>query len=81
MRIQQILNSDIAMIFDECTLYPVDEEMARISMGLSLRWAERSKRAHESDGGNPNESPQRHASAVDAWRAGSALHAVHCLGR
>ncbi len=54
MRIQRILNSDIAMIFDECTPYPADEEVARISMELSLRWAERSKRAHDSDGGNSN---------------------------
>lgn len=53
MRIQRILNSDIAMIFDECTPYPADEERTRESMELSVRWAERSKRAHD-DGGNPN---------------------------
>src|SRR5665647_3760775 len=46
MRIQRVLNSDIAMIFDECTPYPADEPAACISMELSLRWAERSKRAH-----------------------------------
>lgn len=51
MRIQQVLNSDIAMIFDECTPYPADEPTAAESMRLSLRWAERSKRAHE---GNAN---------------------------
>ncbi len=51
MRIQRVLNSDIAMIFDECTPYPADERAAGDSMRLSLRWAERSKRAHE---GNPN---------------------------
>ncbi len=51
MRIQKILNSDIAMIFDECTPYPADEKTATQSMQLSLRWAERSKRAHE---GNDN---------------------------
>jgi queuine tRNA-ribosyltransferase len=45
MRIQRVLNSDIAMVFDECTPYPADFEQARISMELSLRWAERSKRA------------------------------------
>jgi queuine tRNA-ribosyltransferase len=54
MRIQRILNSDIVMIFDECTPYPADERTADESMELSLRWAERSKRAHENDGGNPN---------------------------
>lgn len=51
MRIQRALNSDIVMIFDECTPYPTDETAARISMELSLRWAERSKQAHSS---NPN---------------------------
>jgi queuine tRNA-ribosyltransferase len=53
MRIQRILNSDIAMIFDECTPYPADEPMARKSMELSLRWAERSRRGHD-DEGNAN---------------------------
>jgi queuine tRNA-ribosyltransferase len=51
MRIQRVLNSDIVMIFDECTPYPADEKTARESMQLSLRWAVRSQRAHE---GNPN---------------------------
>jgi len=51
MRIQRVLNSDVAMIFDECTRYPADAEIAAESMRLSLRWAERSKRAHD---GNPN---------------------------
>ncbi|WP_242108507.1 tRNA guanosine(34) transglycosylase Tgt [Luteimonas aquatica] len=47
MRIQKTLDSDIVMIFDECTPYPATEEVARKSMELSLRWAERSRRAHE----------------------------------
>ncbi len=51
MRIQKVLNSDIVMIFDECTPYPADERTAGESMRLSLRWAERSKRAHA---GNTN---------------------------
>ena len=51
MRIQKVLNSDIVMIFDECTPYPADEQLAGDSMRLSLRWAERSKLAHE---GNAN---------------------------
>lgn len=54
MRIQRSLNSDIVMIFDECTPYPADELMAKKSMELSLRWAERSKRAHDNEGGNSN---------------------------
>jgi len=51
MRIQRVLDSDIVMCFDECTPYPATREQAESSMSLSLRWAERSRRAHE---GNPN---------------------------
>ncbi len=51
MRIQRALNSDVVMIFDECTPYPATLDVASTSMELSLRWAERSKRAFE---GNPN---------------------------
>jgi queuine tRNA-ribosyltransferase len=51
MRIQRVLNSDIVMVFDECTPYPADFEQARTSMELSLRWADRSRRAHD---GNAN---------------------------
>ena len=47
MRIQHALDSDIVMVFDECTPYPADLERARASMELSLRWAERSKREFE----------------------------------
>ena len=47
MQIQRVLDSDIVMIFDECTPYPATEKQARESMQLSLRWAERSRRAHE----------------------------------
>src|SRR3954464_1500173 len=45
MEIQQALNSDIAMVFDECTPYPADEKQAADSMRLSMRWAERSKKS------------------------------------
>ncbi len=51
MRIQKILNSDIVMIFDECTPYPATQQEAADSMRLSLRWAMRCKTAHA---GNPN---------------------------
>ena len=46
MQVQRELGSDIVMIFDECTPFPVSEEQARSSMELSLRWARRSKDAH-----------------------------------
>ncbi|MDH3978845.1 MAG: tRNA guanosine(34) transglycosylase Tgt [Gammaproteobacteria bacterium] len=47
MQIQADLGSDIQMIFDECTGYPVSEAVARDSMELSLRWAQRSRDAFE----------------------------------
>jgi queuine tRNA-ribosyltransferase len=53
MRIQTVLDSDIAMIFDECTPYPATEKIAAESMELSLRWAERSRRAFDEQK-NPN---------------------------
>ncbi|MBS3963204.1 MAG: tRNA guanosine(34) transglycosylase Tgt [Methylomonas sp.] len=46
MQVQRDLGSDIVMIFDECTPYPATYSQAADSMRLSLRWAERSKRAH-----------------------------------
>jgi queuine tRNA-ribosyltransferase len=50
MRIQGVLNSDIAMVFDECTPYEIDgrpasTDEAASSMRLSLRWAQRSRAA------------------------------------
>ena len=47
MRIQKVLNSDIVMIFDECTPYPATVKEASDSMQLSLRWAKRSKDAFD----------------------------------
>ena len=46
MRIQHVLNSDIVMIFDECTPYPATHEEAAKSMEMSLRWAQRSRDEH-----------------------------------
>src|SRR3954464_12182144 len=51
MEIQRTLDSDVVMVFDECTGYPATRDDAATSMELSLRWAARSRRAHE---GNPN---------------------------
>jgi queuine tRNA-ribosyltransferase len=47
MQVQRDLGSDIVMIFDECTPYPATVHEAAESMRLSLRWAARSKAAHE----------------------------------
>ncbi|MFN7288209.1 MAG: tRNA guanosine(34) transglycosylase Tgt [Burkholderiales bacterium] len=58
MRIQRALNSDIVMVFDECTPYEIDgrpatHDEARQSMQMSLRWARRSREAFDAQG-NPN---------------------------
>ncbi len=46
MQIQHVLNSDIVMIFDECTPYPATRDEAAKSMRLSMRWAQRSRDEH-----------------------------------
>ena len=51
LHIQRTLDADIAMVFDECTPWPATRDQAAASMQLSLRWAARSKAAHE---GNRN---------------------------
>ncbi|AOB30059.1 queuine tRNA-ribosyltransferase [Bordetella sp. H567] len=58
MRIQRALNSDIVMVFDECTPYEIEgraatEEEAARSMRMSLRWARRSRDAFDQLA-NPN---------------------------
>jgi len=53
IRIQTVLNSDIVMVFDECTPYPATRDQTADSMRLSLRWAKRSKTEFERLG-NPN---------------------------
>lgn len=50
MQIQGLLGSDIQMQFDECVKLPCTDEEAERAMRLSLRWAERSRKAF---GGEP----------------------------
>ena len=50
MAVQRSLGSDVAMAFDDCTAYPMDETQTRDSMERTLRWAKRSREAHS---GNP----------------------------
>ena len=45
MEIQRLLGSDIQMQFDECVKLPCSHEEAERAMRLSLRWAERSRKA------------------------------------
>ena len=48
--VQHNLGADVVMVFDECTPHPADIEEARISMELSLRWAQRCRDAHGDNG-------------------------------
>ncbi|MBV9859503.1 MAG: tRNA guanosine(34) transglycosylase Tgt [Alphaproteobacteria bacterium] len=43
--IQRLLGADVTMAFDECTPFPAPYDAVAASMELSMRWAERSKRA------------------------------------
>ena len=52
IEIQNKLDSDIAMSFDECPPYPVSYEYMKKSIERTLRWAERGKKVHS----NPNQS-------------------------
>ncbi len=52
IKIQNKLDSDIAMSFDECIPYPASYEYAKKSTERTLRWAERGKKAFN----NPNQS-------------------------
>jgi queuine tRNA-ribosyltransferase len=45
VEIQHLLGADVTMVLDECTPYPAPHEAVEASMELSLRWAERSRRA------------------------------------
>jgi queuine tRNA-ribosyltransferase len=47
IEVQCLLGADIQMVLDECTPFPVTHDEARFSMELSMRWAERSKRAFQ----------------------------------
>jgi queuine tRNA-ribosyltransferase len=54
VEIQRLLGADIAMQLDECIRLPAERTEIACAMRLSLRWAERSKRAFEG-------APQGHA--------------------
>src|SRR5579862_1205353 len=47
IEVQRLLGSDIAMQMDECVRLPAERDDIDRAMQLSLRWAERSKRAFE----------------------------------
>ena len=45
VEIQYLLGADITMALDECVAYPAPREAVEKSMELTMRWAERSRRA------------------------------------
>jgi queuine tRNA-ribosyltransferase len=45
VEIQHLLGADVTMALDECTPYPSPPEAVEASMALTLRWAERARRA------------------------------------
>ncbi|MGB9808992.1 MAG: tRNA guanosine(34) transglycosylase Tgt, partial [Caldanaerobacter sp.] len=45
--IQNSLGADIIMSFDECAPYPADYDYVKKSMELTIKWAERGKKAHK----------------------------------
>jgi queuine tRNA-ribosyltransferase len=47
IEVQRLLGADIAMQMDECVRLPAERSDIERAMRLSLRWAERSKRAFE----------------------------------
>src|SRR5439155_7604396 len=47
VEVQRLLGSDIAMQLDECVQLPAERADIERAMRLSLRWAERCKRAFE----------------------------------
>ena len=49
MDLQLSYGVDIAMVLDECTPYPAELSVAEKSMHLSLRWAQRSRDAFQSN--------------------------------
>ena len=49
IQIQNKLDSDIAMSFDECIPYPASYEYAKASTERTIRWAKRGKEVHKNE--------------------------------
>jgi len=46
VRLQNELGSDVAMVLDECVVYPAEEEYVAESVERTARWAQRCRQAH-----------------------------------
>ena len=70
IEIQHLLGADVTMALDECTPYPSPPDVVEKSMELSLRWAERSRRAFAERAGPRH---LRHRPGRGAPRSAAAL--------
>ena len=52
IEVQEALGADIIMVFDECIPYPSTRAYVADSTALSMRWAERSKKARNAQDGS-----------------------------
>jgi queuine tRNA-ribosyltransferase len=50
VQIQEELGSDVAMVLDECVPHPASREYTQVSTERTVRWAERSLKAHKKSG-------------------------------
>ena len=71
MEIQDLLGSDIAMVFDECIGLPAPRAAAELAMRRSLRWAARSRQAYQGGEGRALFGIQQGGTDIDL-RAESA---------
>ena len=77
MEIQRLLGSDIQMQFDECVKLPCSPQEAERAMRLSLRWAERSRKAFGEQNGPRlfrHRAGRRGAGAARRERAGAGRY-------
>jgi len=47
IRAQEVIGSDIAMVFDECPPYPCEKPEVKRALDVTIRWMERAKKAHK----------------------------------
>jgi queuine tRNA-ribosyltransferase len=79
MEAQIGLGADIIMAFDECTEFPAEQERARASMEMTLRWAERSKAYFEAHKGEVPWGNGRRSLVVGRGQEGSRQSSVPAL--
>ncbi|MBI5598537.1 MAG: tRNA guanosine(34) transglycosylase Tgt [Deltaproteobacteria bacterium] len=61
---QEAIGADVIMPLDDCTPYPADRLYVKDSMELTLRWAQRSRRAHGISKANQTTSTVRPGQAL-----------------